>query len=82
MLTVIREMAEEAERKDVPRAPGRRGPRPGASRGARTRVARTPEMLDVLRDAGVVDAGGAGLVEIVRGVVHALTGEPLPEAPS
>ena len=32
-------------------------------------LARTPELLDVLREAGVVDAGGAGLVEIVRGVV-------------
>ena len=31
-------------------------------------LARTPEMLDVLRDAGVVDAGGAGLVEITRGL--------------
>src|SRR5439155_3510342 len=32
-----------------------------------------------LRDAGVVDAGGAGLVEIVRGVAAAVSGEPLPE---
>ena len=38
-------------------------------------------MLDVLRDAGVVDAGGAGLVEIVRGMVYGATGEELPEVP-
>jgi DAK2 domain fusion protein YloV len=44
-------------------------------------LSRTPEMLSVLRDAGVVDAGGAGLVEITRGLVLALSGEPLPEAP-
>ena len=35
----------------------------------------------MLREAGVVDAGGAGLLEIVRGVAAALAGEPLPEAP-
>ena len=31
--------------------------------------------------AGVVDAGGAGLLEIVRGIAAALAGEPIPEAP-
>jgi uncharacterized protein len=44
-------------------------------------VARTRDMLPVLREAGVVDAGAAGLVEIVRGIVAALEGQPLPEAP-
>src|ERR671924_1310755 len=32
-------------------------------------VARTPEQLEVLREAGVVDAGGYGLVLILAGVV-------------
>ena len=44
-------------------------------------VARTTEQLDVLRQAGVVDAGGAGLVEIVRGIAAALAGEELPPQP-
>ena len=44
-------------------------------------VARTPEQLAILRESGVVDAGGAGLVEIFRGFHHGLTGEPLPELP-
>jgi len=35
----------------------------------------------VLREAGVVDAGGAGLLELVRGVASAVSGEPVPEAP-
>jgi DAK2 domain fusion protein YloV len=43
-------------------------------------VARTQDMLPVLRDAGVVDAGAAGLVEIVRGIVAAATGEAMPVA--
>ena len=41
----------------------------------------TPEQLEVLADAGVVDAGGLGLVVIVRGALAALAGESvtLPE---
>jgi DAK2 domain fusion protein YloV len=35
----------------------------------------------VLKAAGVVDAGGAGLLELVRGVTAAVRGEPLPEPP-
>jgi hypothetical protein len=42
-------------------------------------VEHTREQLDVLRKAGVVDAGGAGLVEIVRGLAAHISGEPLPE---
>lgn len=79
MLTVIREMAEEGENVE-----GETTPvdllQAVLARGEDA-VARTPDLLDVLRDAGVVDAGGAGLVEILRGLVLELTGEPLPEAP-
>jgi uncharacterized protein len=45
-------------------------------------VADTRGQLDVLREAGVVDAGAAGLVEIVRGIAAHVRGEPLPEAPA
>ncbi len=38
-------------------------------------VERTPEQLDVLREAGVVDAGGYGLVLIMAGVVAGLRGD-------
>ena len=44
-------------------------------------MARTPELLAVLRDAGVVDAGGAGLLEIVRGAYAGLYGEELAARP-
>jgi len=80
MLTVIREMAEESERKE------HRGARPNElleavlARGEDA-LARTPEMLDILRNAGVVDAGGAGLVEIARGMVYGATGKELPDVP-
>jgi DAK2 domain fusion protein YloV len=44
-------------------------------------VERTPEQLEVLRESGVVDAGGYGLVLILAGVVAGLRGdaEELPE---
>ncbi len=44
-------------------------------------VERTPEQLDVLRESGVVDAGGYGLVLILAGVVAGLRGDgaTLPE---
>jgi DAK2 domain fusion protein YloV len=46
-------------------------------------VRHTPEQLDVLAKAGVVDAGALGLVVIIRGMVAGLAGEQvqLPEIP-
>jgi DAK2 domain fusion protein YloV len=38
-------------------------------------VERTPEQLEVLRESGVVDAGGYGLVLIMAGVVAGLRGD-------
>ena len=42
-------------------------------------LARTPEMLPVLAQAGVVDAGGAGFVLLLDAFLHVLDGRPLPE---
>ena len=80
ILTVIREMAEEAEARAASERAAADLLRAVLERGE-TALARTPALLDVLRDAGVVDAGGAGLVELTRGMVAAVTGEPLPEPP-
>jgi fatty acid kinase len=80
MLTVIREMAEEAERADVSALPFAAALARAVARGDEA-VKRTPELLETLREAGVVDAGGVGVVELARGVLHELTGEPLPDAP-
>jgi DAK2 domain fusion protein YloV len=72
MLTAIRSLAEAAERglslTEIVAA------------GEET-VAQTREMLPVLREAGVVDAGAAGLVEIVRGIAAVVSGEALPDVP-
>ncbi len=38
-------------------------------------LASTPDMLPVLKEAGVVDSGGQGLMEIVRGITLGLKGE-------
>ena len=38
---------------------------------------RTPELLPVLKQAGVVDSGGMGLMVVYRGMYAALTGEPV-----
>ena len=37
----------------------------------------TPNILPVLKEAGVVDSGGAGLVEIIKGMIMALNGKML-----
>ena len=68
MLTAVRELAEEAEAGGTISSILARGD---------DCVRRTPELLPVLADAGVVDAGAAGLVEIARGVAAVWTGEEL-----
>ncbi len=45
-------------------------------------LARTPELLAALREAGVVDAGGMGFVRMLEGVVRYIEGDPiLPATP-
>jgi uncharacterized protein len=80
MLSVVRELAEEAEdRRNASLDP------PALLRQLVVRgedaLARTPDQLAVLKEAGVVDAGGAGLLEIVRGIAAAVAGEAIPDAP-
>jgi DAK2 domain fusion protein YloV len=41
-------------------------------------LARTPDLLSVLKDAGVVDAGGAGLLLLFDALLHSLDGRELP----
>ncbi|HEX5506109.1 MAG TPA: DAK2 domain-containing protein [Thermomicrobiales bacterium] len=81
MLTVIREAAEAAEA-----AVGRERDLPPAAvldralTAARSALARTPDLLPRLREAGVIDAGGQGVVTLLEGAAAWAHGEPLPEA--
>ncbi len=40
-------------------------------------LARTPELLAALKEAGVVDAGGKGFVRMLEGVVRYIEGDPI-----
>ncbi|MCC8050623.1 MAG: DAK2 domain-containing protein [Clostridiales bacterium] len=42
-------------------------------------LAQTPEMLPVLKEAGVVDSGGQGLVQVLKGAFDAYNGIEVPE---
>ena len=42
-------------------------------------LAHTPDLLPVLKEAGVVDAGGAGLIAVAKGMKLALDGEQFEE---
>lgn len=49
---------------------------------ARRSVSRTPSLLAVLKEAGVVDAGGQGLAIILEGVLRFARGEPVEMLPT
>ncbi|SEM46876.1 hypothetical protein SAMN05192533_10347 [Mesobacillus persicus] len=49
---------------------------------ARASLERTPDLLPVLKEVGVVDSGGKGLVIVYEGFLAVLKGEALPESPS
>ena len=80
MLTVIREMAEAAESAEAEGLDRLALLTLIVARGEDA-LARTPDLLPVLEEAGVVDAGGAGLLEIIRGVRAAVAGEAVPDLP-
>ena len=78
ILTVVRETAEaavSAAGEGVTLADTLRR----AREAGRDALARTPEMLPVLKDAGVVDAGGAGFLLFLDSLLHVVDDEPLPE---
>ncbi len=76
MLTVIRVAAERAE-DAAARTPALGAVLGEAVRGAREALATTPDLLDILRQAGVVDAGGQGIVHILEGMERYALGEPI-----
>lgn len=94
MLTVFREMAHSIARQLAHLEAGRQRLDRGVSdeeqdailaevleraiADGQRAVERTPEQLEVLRESGVVDAGGYGLVLILAGVVAGLRGDGTP----
>src|SRR5579875_2581317 len=89
MLTVVREMAHRVASELAHRAEPRlaRDATPleqdlviadvirSALESGRQSVARSPDRLAALREAGVVDAGGYGIVVLIAGIAGALSGE-------
>ncbi len=53
-----------------------------AAHGAHQALDRTPELLEVLRAAGVVDAGGRGLTVVLDALVQTMTGQRPAAAPA
>ncbi len=74
ILTVSRAMAEGAEAAAAETQDIREQLR-RATQAARAALLRTPEMLPILKEAGVVDSGGQGLVTILEGMLRHLRGE-------
>ena len=78
ILTVVRESADAAA---LSAASG--GTLSAVLHSARTAgrlaLAKTPDMLPVLKQAGVVDAGGAGFLLLLDSALFVVEGEPLPE---
>lgn len=78
ILTVSRESVEAAEaffgaRKDV----ALREMLEQLVSGAKVSLERTPNLLPVLKEAGVVDSGGTGYVYILEGMLRFLEGKPV-----
>ncbi|MBI4883745.1 MAG: DAK2 domain-containing protein [Actinobacteria bacterium] len=78
ILTVVRESADAAH------AAAHEGESlVGVLRAARvagkSALDRTPDMLPVLKDAGVVDAGGAGFMLLLDAALNVVDGVPIPE---
>ncbi|MFM8856977.1 MAG: DAK2 domain-containing protein, partial [Actinomycetota bacterium] len=78
ILTVVRE-ASEAARTTAASGEGLGATLRAARDAGRAALDRTPEMLPVLKDAGVVDAGGAGFLLLLDAALNVVDGEPMPE---
>jgi DAK2 domain fusion protein YloV len=81
ILTVIKDAAGAALMSALDDKASVRAVLDAALAQARETLARTPSMLDKLRRAGVVDAGGQGLVFFFEGMLKALLGQTPAAAP-
>ena len=79
MLTVVREAAEAAEAASADGARTLDTLLERSVEAANEAVAKTPTMLPVLKEAGVVDAGGRGFTLLLDAFLTVVDGRPLPE---
>jgi DAK2 domain fusion protein YloV len=77
ILTVMREAAEAARQALDSGAPDIIAVLEATVRAAAESLERTPTLLPVLAEAGVVDAGGKGLLVLLDGMTRHLKGEPM-----
>jgi DAK2 domain fusion protein YloV len=75
ILTVMREAAEAAQEHAATVSDDVVSVVEATANAAKESVANTPTLLHVLKEAGVVDAGGQGLYTIIEGALHYLKGE-------
>lgn len=75
MLTVIKDASKAAEEAAQAEPDNLTKVTEAAVEAARNSVARTPLLLDVLREAGVVDAGGQGVYVLLEGALRYLEGK-------
>jgi len=80
ILTVVRSAAESVEHALREGETSLAGVLERAAGAARDAVASTPDLLPVLREAGVVDAGGRGFELLLAACLNVVSGEPLPPA--
>ena len=76
ILTVAREMSEYAEAHANDYTDGVAFFEDVIQKGKEA-LAKTPELLPVLKEAGVVDSGGTGLIYVCEGVLAAMKGQPV-----
>jgi len=76
ILTVVRETAEAA-RRSANQNDDLITQMQEIVTAARQAVVRTPELLPILKQAGVVDAGGQGFCTILEGILHYMRGEAI-----
>jgi DAK2 domain fusion protein YloV len=82
ILTVIREAAEAAKAKSSQQNTDVLSIMEAVVEEAKASVARTPSLLPVLKQAGVVDAGGQGLYVVLEGALRYLRGEKDEDIPA
>jgi DAK2 domain fusion protein YloV len=79
ILTVVRAAAEAAEAAHGDGAADLTGVLERAEVAAHDAVQQTPDLLPVLKEAGVVDAGGRGFELLIDAFLHVVDGRPVPE---